>query len=69
MTQVRITGPPRSRPAGSAADYSRPEVLEGISLFANITDLDLEWLAESVIERRFARGTVIIEEGLPGDHM
>ena len=54
---------------GPVGAHTLPDILDGIPLFSNVTDLDFGLLAESLIERRFAKGTVIVEEGLPGDYM
>ena len=43
--------------------------LREIPLFAKVREEDLESLAKVVIERRFAKNTTIVEEGLPGDYM
>lgn len=45
------------------------ESLRAIPLFSQIADADLELIASLLIERRFPRGTTIVEEGLPGDYM
>lgn len=45
------------------------ESLRAIPLFSAIADSDLELIASLLIERRFPRGTTIVEEGLPGDYM
>jgi len=45
------------------------ESLRAIPLFSQVTDSDLELIASLLIERRFARNTTIVEEGLPGDYM
>jgi CRP-like cAMP-binding protein len=34
-----------------------------------VSDADLELIASLLIERRYARNTTIVEEGLPGDYM
>lgn len=45
------------------------EALRAIPLFSKVRDEDLEALAKVVIERRFAKNTTIVEEGLPGEYM
>jgi CRP-like cAMP-binding protein len=45
------------------------ESLRAIPLFSQVGDADLELIASLLIERRFARGTTIVEEGLAGDYM
>lgn len=45
------------------------ESLRAIPLFSKVRAEDLEALAKVVIERRFAKNTTIVEEGLPGDYM
>jgi CRP/FNR family cyclic AMP-dependent transcriptional regulator len=42
-------------------------VLRGLSLFQNLTDADLLGLAALLRERRYARGSVILSQGDPGD--
>lgn len=48
---------------------SPADKLRSIPLFAKLANDDLAWLATSLIERRYAKGTVILEEGLPGKFM
>ncbi len=43
--------------------------LRNIPLFANVSDADLESIASHMIERRYPRHSVVVEEGLPGDYM
>ena len=43
------------------------ESLRAIPLFSQVSDADLELIASLLIERRYARNTTIVEEGLPGD--
>lgn len=43
--------------------------LRAIPLFARVADGDLEQIASHLIERRYPRNTMIVEEGLPGDYM
>ncbi len=69
MAEVGITDPPRLSTVCPDSAHTLPELLDGISLFSNVTDLDFALLSGSLIERRFTKGTVILEEGLPGDHM
>ena len=45
------------------------ESLRAIPLFSQVSDADLELIASLLIERRYARNTTIVEEGLPGDYM
>jgi CRP-like cAMP-binding protein len=45
------------------------EALRAIPLFTRVADGDLEQIASHLIERRFARNTTIVEEGLAGDYM
>jgi len=45
------------------------EALRSIPLFSHVADGDLEQIASHLIERRYARNTTIMEEGLPGDYM
>ena len=45
------------------------ESLRAIPLFSQVSDADLELNASLLIERRYARNTTIVEEGLPGDYM
>jgi len=45
------------------------EALRAIPLFSKVREEDLEALAKVVIERRFAKNTTIVEEGLSGDYM
>ena len=55
---------PMQREWASPADK-----LRSIPLFSKLCDDDLAWLASTLIERRYAKGTVILEEGLPGKFM
>ncbi len=43
-----------------------PELLRGVQLFANVDDATLERLAGDFIERDFAEGALIAEEGIGG---
>ena len=43
--------------------------LRAIPLFSGVDDADLESLSSLVIERRFPKHKVIVEEGAPGDFM
>ena len=43
--------------------------LRAIPLFASVADVDLEDIASQLIERRYSKGTVVVEEGLTGDYM
>ena len=43
-----------------------PELLRGVQLFANVDDATLERLAGDFIERDFAEGSLIAEEGVGG---
>jgi CRP-like cAMP-binding protein len=45
------------------------ESLRAIPLFSQVGDADLELIASLLIERRYPKGTTIVEEGLPGDYM
>jgi CRP-like cAMP-binding protein len=45
------------------------EHLRAIPLFSNVTDSDLDAIASHLIERRFPKDTVVVEEGLSGDYM
>ena len=45
------------------------ESLRAIPLFCAVREEDLAEVASHLIERRFARNTTIVEEGLPGDYM
>lgn len=69
MSEVGTTPPAASTIRGPVLHNALPDLLEGIPLFAKVRDVDLDPLATSLIERCFAKGTVIIEEGLPGDYM
>ena len=43
--------------------------LRAIPLFASVAEVDLEDIASQLIERRYSKGTVVVEEGLTGDYM
>ena len=43
--------------------------LRAIPLFAHVTEPDLDAIASHLIERRFPKDTVVVEEGLAGDYM
>ena len=43
--------------------------LRAIPLFENVAEVDLEDIASQLIERRYSKGTVVVEEGLTGDYM
>lgn len=43
--------------------------LRAIPLFLRVSDEDLENIASLLIERRFPKHAVVVEEGLPGDYM
>lgn len=45
------------------------ESLRVIPLFRDATDSDLENLAHYLIERRFPKDAIIVDEGLAGDYM
>ena len=45
------------------------ETLRGIPLFSDVAESDLEQIASHLIERKYAKSTTIVEEGLPGDYM
>ena len=45
------------------------EALRTIPLFSHVVDGDLDEIASHLIERKYPRGTTIVEEGLPGDYM
>ncbi|MGY8805637.1 MAG: hypothetical protein ACKVK6_15555, partial [bacterium] len=45
------------------------ESLRAIPLFRDATDDDLESLATHLIERRFPKDAIIVDEGLTGDYM
>ena len=45
------------------------DALRVIPLFSSVTELDLEAIASQLIERRYARDAVVVEEGLSGDYM
>ncbi|MCG8591754.1 MAG: Crp/Fnr family transcriptional regulator [Proteobacteria bacterium] len=45
------------------------ESLRAIPLFSDISDDDLDTIASHLIERRYPKQTVIVEEGLAGDYM
>ena len=50
-------------------DDSRPalcDLIGHIPLFAGLWDRGLEWVAATLVERRFAAGEIIFEEGAPG---
>jgi CRP/FNR family cyclic AMP-dependent transcriptional regulator len=43
--------------------------LRAIPLFAEVIDTDLEAITSQLIERRYAKDTVVVEEGLAGEYM
>ncbi len=43
--------------------------LRKIPLFSDVSDDDLDSIASHLIERRYPKGSTIVEEGLPGDYM
>ncbi len=43
--------------------------LRAIPLFGRVSEVDLEELAQHLIERRFPKNATVVEEGLPGDYM
>jgi CRP/FNR family cyclic AMP-dependent transcriptional regulator len=43
--------------------------LRAIPLFAKVVETDLEAIASQLIERRYAKDTVVVEEGLAGEYM
>ena len=43
--------------------------LRAIPLFCEVTEADLEAVAAHLIERRYPKHAVVVEEGLPGDYM
>ncbi len=45
------------------------DYLRAIPLLSHVSEDDLEAIACQMIERRFAKGTVVVEEGLSGDYM
>ena len=47
----------------------RENFLSQVPLFAELDQIDFEETCASLIERRYSRGTVLIEEGMPGDFM
>jgi CRP/FNR family transcriptional regulator len=47
----------------------RENFLSQIPLFAQLDEIDFEETCASLIERRYSRGTVLMEEGMPGDFM
>ena len=47
----------------------RGNFLSQIPLFARLDEIDFEETCASLIERRYPRGTVLLEEGMPGDFM
>src|SRR3990172_3935340 len=55
--------------ASSGRGREARESLRAIPLFSDVSDADLELIASHLIERRYARNTTIVEEGLPGDYM
>ena len=51
-------------------DYDMTEnSLRKIPLFSDVSDDDLDSIASHLIERRYPKGSTIVEEGLPGDYM
>jgi CRP-like cAMP-binding protein len=51
-------------------DYDITEnSLRKIPLFSEVSDDDLDSIASHLIERRYPKGSTIVEEGLPGDYM
>ncbi len=47
----------------------RENFLSQVPLFAQLDEIDFEETCASLIERRYPRGTVLMEEGMPGDFM
>jgi CRP-like cAMP-binding protein len=43
--------------------------LRAIPLFSEVIDTDLEAITSQLIERRYAKDTVVVEEGLAGEYM
>ena len=43
--------------------------LRAIPLFESVSDADLEDISSQLIERRYSKGTAVVEEGLAGDYM
>ena len=49
--------------------YGTLESLRKIPLFEQLSDEDLDEIAQHLIERRYPRNATVMEEGLPGDYM
>lgn len=45
------------------------DCLRVIPLFSSVMEVDLEAIASQLIERRYAKDAVVVEEGLSGDYM
>ncbi len=52
-----------------AAMKSRTEALRAIPLFSTLDEAVLEEIADLLIERKFPKDAITMEEGLPGDYM
>jgi CRP-like cAMP-binding protein len=55
-----------------AESASKPDILDSlrtIPLFMRVSDEDLQGIAALLIERRYPKNSVIVEEGLAGDYM
>ncbi len=53
-------------------ESTTPEVMESlgaIPLFSAVSEVDLENISALLIERRYPKNAIIVEEGLPGDYM
>jgi len=62
---TRLAGGPTARSVRREA----LESLQTIPLFSRVSHDDLEALASRLIERRYPKGSTIVEEGLAGDYM
>ena len=55
--------------SGFRASDQMVESLRTVPLFSSVGDRDLDAIASLLIERRFPKNKIIVEEGLPGDYM
>jgi CRP-like cAMP-binding protein len=60
-------GVPEMAESGTNADLL--DSLRLVPLFSRVGEADLENIAALLIERRYPKNSVIVEEGLPGDYM
>ncbi len=54
---------------GESSNLEVLDSLSAIPLFSAVSKTDLEKISELLIERRYPKNAIILEEGLPGDYM